>query len=430
VTDGHLAPTRGKSTTLRAVRVGSGTIVAARGFPYASAPARITVQWAALGSIAIRTAPRNGGRPVGAERLEMGQALELWAAGYDAGGTHVGDVPVTWTGTGVLRGQLHPTTGVRTTLNPTAAGTGMVNAADGWGHTAITGNIQVSGVTPWTRIRRFGGAVGSFFSEMLWTILSFGLLLALVPLLIPGVYLALEGALQPIASLRVAGFVGALCLPVIVFFMYSLRPALYRYDQTRQFSKRPGRSLAIWALTLFSCAILLVFLLAFVWTSKDSIIGPPGVGQEYLQSKLAYGSLPHLLLKMTMTAVLPFSLVFIAASAGMMSARDYGKRLARKGQTPDYLDTDKLRDKVLEAAREQCGLGGSPNVTTLERTPGGGIRLVIRDRKAPTKQDGLTVVEEQMWTVQADHAGRIIRIEPGSPLLLEIKKRGEPAAGA
>ena len=93
----------------------------------------ITVTAGALSSIQIRDAAHGAGEIVSTREVTAGEPLVLWAAGYDTVGNALGDVVVTWTGGGVLTGQLTPTVGINTTVVGSVAGVGEVIADAGGG---------------------------------------------------------------------------------------------------------------------------------------------------------------------------------------------------------------------------------------------------------------------------------------------------------
>ncbi|MDI6704480.1 MAG: T9SS type A sorting domain-containing protein, partial [bacterium] len=104
---------------------------------------KITPDGPPLHHIIIRDAQGGGGDEVGTHTMTTDETLTVFAAGYDADNNYIGDIEVTWTGTGVVEGNLSPTTGTSTTFSPTTTGTGTIHADDGAGHTDDTGIIIV-----------------------------------------------------------------------------------------------------------------------------------------------------------------------------------------------------------------------------------------------------------------------------------------------
>jgi len=102
----------------------------------------ITVNAGVLDHLIIRDAPNNGGSPVANRTLTTDQSLTLYAAGYDASDTYLGDRSVTWTVTGSLGGT--GGSGSSYTFNPAVAPAfGTIEAETGGINTA-TGAITVN----------------------------------------------------------------------------------------------------------------------------------------------------------------------------------------------------------------------------------------------------------------------------------------------
>jgi hypothetical protein len=76
--------------------------------------------------------------------LVAGENLAVRVAGYDVGDNYVGNVVVTWNGTGVVAGRLAPTSGVSTTFTAETDGMGTIEANAGGGIAEATGIITVS----------------------------------------------------------------------------------------------------------------------------------------------------------------------------------------------------------------------------------------------------------------------------------------------
>ncbi|MDI6645369.1 MAG: hypothetical protein QME14_09960, partial [Methanobacteriaceae archaeon] len=144
VVEGNLSPTTGTSTTFDPTTTGTGTIHADDNAGHTYDTGTITVNVGVLHHITIRDAAGGGGDEVGTHTMTTDETLTVFAAGYDADNNYIGDIEVTWTGTGVVEGNLSPTTGTSTTFNPTTTGTGTIHADDNAGHTDDTGTITVN----------------------------------------------------------------------------------------------------------------------------------------------------------------------------------------------------------------------------------------------------------------------------------------------
>lgn len=96
----------------------------------------------ALSYLQIRNAPGGNGGIVGNGSLRSGDALQLYAAGYDSSNNFIQDQTVAWIGTGVAANFLTPVNGPSTVFNATVPGSGVVNATIG-SIFAQTGTITV-----------------------------------------------------------------------------------------------------------------------------------------------------------------------------------------------------------------------------------------------------------------------------------------------
>jgi len=143
VVTGRLSPTSGISTTFTAGPAGPGAIQADAGSGIVDETGVITVNPGDLDHVVIRDAAGGGGNELDTRTLSVGVSLSVWTAGYDAENNYIDDIPVTWTGTGVVAGRLTPTSGISTTFAAEEAGTGTIEADDGGGHVDATGTITV-----------------------------------------------------------------------------------------------------------------------------------------------------------------------------------------------------------------------------------------------------------------------------------------------
>jgi len=104
--------------------------------------ATLTVTAAAFNRLAIENAPAGSGSAVNAVTLNIYNTLTVHAAAYDVYNNLIGARSVTWGGTGIVAGNLAPTTGSSTTFTPVVSGTGTITATSG-GITDTTGIITV-----------------------------------------------------------------------------------------------------------------------------------------------------------------------------------------------------------------------------------------------------------------------------------------------
>lgn len=153
----------------------SGTITAdASGLT--DATGMITVDVGGLHRIIIRDELGGGGSVVNDLTMTIEETLEVWAAGYDLDDNFIGDQSVDWEGTGVVSGNLSPTTGISTIFNPTTIGTGTIEAEDGEGHTDDTGIITVTfppgdtdiTIRPWVTSPGGDGTIVRYTTYDLW----------------------------------------------------------------------------------------------------------------------------------------------------------------------------------------------------------------------------------------------------------------------
>ncbi len=101
----------------------------------------------ALNYLQIRNASGGNGGVVGNGTLRAGDALMLYAAGYDQSDNFIQDQTVSWIGTGAAANFLSPVNGPSTVFNATVPGSGTVNAAIG-NISAHTGTLTVEAGLP------------------------------------------------------------------------------------------------------------------------------------------------------------------------------------------------------------------------------------------------------------------------------------------
>lgn len=260
------------------------------------------------------------------------------------------------------------------------------------------------------------GQVGEFSSLLayfgnVWGILSIGLIL--LPLFSLMLFNWVNRILQPIASITVAGPISLLVTAIIAFYMYSLRNSFHHYSLTRGFQKKPGKSVALWALIFFVIAMLLVFILAFAIVDKDALVAPRGYGEGQTEGLLVYGSTGHMFLKLVMTGVVLFTFIFLALAAGMMACYVYGHYIEHLLPNPIFLNEALLIKVVLNTVKLQMS-GGAPvniNMTGMERLEGAGISLNLDSDEKLTTQGGDVVQKSKTWLVKANCWGRVNHIE-------------------
>jgi len=115
-------------------------------------------------SLRINNAPGPGGSEVTTHMMTADETFTVYVAAYDALGRFIDNpTDVTWGGTGVVSGNLNPTTGASSTMfAPVLAGTGTITVADGSSYTDATGTITVTpGVFRRVVIRDAAGGGGS-----------------------------------------------------------------------------------------------------------------------------------------------------------------------------------------------------------------------------------------------------------------------------
>jgi hypothetical protein len=406
---GYVNPPHGVSATLEARVPGEATIEARHGTIPQAETGVIAVVPNVLDHLMIRNAADGGGNVVVAHALSAGDSLQVWAAGYDAYGNFIQDVQVEWTGTGVVAGRLAPPSGVSATYTAEVAGYGTIRAEHEDGYWNETGVITS---TTWQSqlLRDLG--ISALLSRT-WVLISLCMIPAVMLLFWPPLYARLSESLGVIASVRVARIMILICVLVIVAFMLTLRSSLHRRDLTRQFKSKPGRSNALWALTLFAIAILLGFVLAFGWIAQGDIARQ-------------FSGLLYMVIKLFMTGVLFLIPVCMAVAAGFMAAHEYGKRLERERLLPLYADTERLTETVLEAARKESELAQVPAISSLKRLQNGGISLTLHQKGEMVEQEDKKFREDRSWVVEADSQGHLVKIQEQEPRVNKVEEEDLP----
>jgi hypothetical protein len=379
-----------------------------------------------LDYITILDAADGAGSPIAHRDMNVGESIQAWAAGYDSQGTYLQDVPVSWSGSGIVASRLVPTRGASTVFTADDTGTGFIQANDGDGHTGRTGEITVSNHLQrlWYMIEPLVSSVWSHF----WAILSFGIALLTLVLFVPGIYSRLNEMLQPIASIWVARPLIVVCVFIATFYVASVGGDLYRHQQTSRYADRPTKSIAVWALICFVSAILMAFVLAFGLTAKDSMIGPPGMSQAELAAagisgKVAYGGTWHMLIKLMMTGILFVIPVLISLSAALMAVRSAGKRRDERGPPPPYKDTSVLKKLVLDALKDNYGFDEPEMIIGLKRLGDGGLEMTLAYKEEEAEQAESKFEREKVITVAADCWGTINRIEEKDSRIIAVQSR-------
>ena len=108
----------------------------------ASDTATLIVTAAAFNRLSVENAPAGSGTEINTVTLTVYDTLSVYAAAYDVYNNLIGPRNVTWGGTGVVAGNLSPTTGLSTTFTPVIGGTGIITAVSN-GITDTTGLITV-----------------------------------------------------------------------------------------------------------------------------------------------------------------------------------------------------------------------------------------------------------------------------------------------
>ncbi len=108
----------------------------------------ITVNDGALSYVKIEDTAGGAGSEVTTRGMDSGDTYTVYAAGYDASGNYIADQSVTWSGTGVISGNLSPATGTSTVFTADNAGTGTIAADHSTATDDTTGTITVSAILP------------------------------------------------------------------------------------------------------------------------------------------------------------------------------------------------------------------------------------------------------------------------------------------
>jgi len=123
-------PTGSSNTTFVPTTIGSGTITISTG----DATGLITVSAGSLAELRIQTVRGDGGAELVDNTLNADQTLTVFAEGYDASGNYLSSISSDWSGTGVVSGNVAPTTAAdSTTFTASTAGSGKILAVDNAG---------------------------------------------------------------------------------------------------------------------------------------------------------------------------------------------------------------------------------------------------------------------------------------------------------
>lgn len=426
------------SVVIKPSSLGDGTIIAQPRRSVNRVSANVSFTMDDRCKIRIRNQPGGKGKPVGGYSMKPGDKIGLWAAGYDAAGSYFDDLEVRWTVSNLFGVEFPSGLSKNCTLVGAMSGrisaTKRVIPAAGTVREIVGESATIEVISPtvgsppktgvWSKLCSWWRRIPWPAEVSQWTIIAWLIFAGTLLLSWPSLYTRLDDKLQPVAALWVALPFMVLCTLIAVLFTGSLSEPLYRYDQTRKFRERPGRSLAVLALTLFAIGMLLAFLVVFSVNSKDALIGPPGVSAQAMQALFEYNGSWHRLFKLGMTGILFLIPVVLAVSAGLMAARDYDLVAQRTHQTLVYMDVDELKAQALETASKELNLDGIPAVSRLKRTEDGGVLLTVHHRGEMIARGKRKVIEERTWDITADYAGRVTKIEPQALKLLEISVNG------
>ena len=151
---GTVSPSSGTATTFTATIAGTGQVSASNG-TQSDVTGDITVTGGgSLSYIRLRTETNGGGVELDTYTMTADETLTLYAAGYDAGGTYVGDQPVDWSGTGTLAPTISASGQTSFTFSPTTApasgtivGTHASVGSDATGTITVNPGVPVGSVT-------------------------------------------------------------------------------------------------------------------------------------------------------------------------------------------------------------------------------------------------------------------------------------------
>lgn len=164
----------------------------------------------------------------------------------------------------------------------------------------------------------------------------------------------------------------------IILFIYFLRDQLcdYQWSWPVYKGRRPGVvQLAGLTLVLFLGFALLTALVPVMWSAGSTTIMTLGLtGQDFWGGVLV---------------AFLFSLPFATLVLGLMllSAKDYINRRNAQRVPPIYTDVDLLLDVVLRACHKRLRVNSS-TVVSAERTPQGGLKLLLKVLPPPPEASG------------------------------------------
>jgi hypothetical protein len=271
-------------------------------------------------------------------------------------------------------------------------------------------------------------------------------------MILPGVYTRINDVLQPVASARLGAPIALLISFVVAFYMYSLRDVLHQYTLTQPFKEKPGPSLIRVALMFFVAAVVLGFVLGFALTTKDSLVSAQGDAGAGSDGIFVQGTTAYLLFKLAMTGCLIFVLVFLALSAGIMAAYEYGGYVAARRPDPIFLKEELLLRVVLGAVREHLEIddvgstvdnaressvaqrGTGPDerlsISQMKRRGNAGLALTLQNEGDLAERGDLVVREDRTWYVEADRWGQLTSVEEKGFRLAQLVEESLPPVDA
>lgn len=256
----------------------------------------------------------------------------------------------------------------------------------------------------------------------IWAILSFLLIAVPLFLLLPGVFAWVDGILQPLVSLRVAGPIVLILTMGIAFFMFSTRDELREVALIRSFKGKLGNPLPIWALISFLFAIGLAFLLGFAITNKQMLVEAPGVPTTQLQGRLVYGGTLHFLFQMLLTGAFVLLFALFSVSAGVMAVYEYIQFVEARLPAPIFMNEQLLLYVVLKVVREELDPDVEFRMAGMKRLEDAGISLFLHHLGEPNTAG--TFLAPRGWRVEADRWGHVRKMFEQSLSPTEV---GKPA---
>jgi hypothetical protein len=220
----------------------------------------------------------------------------------------------------------------------------------------------------------------------------------------------------------VAAPISLLLTMVFAFFLFSMRDDLHEEHQSRTFREKQRKSLPRRALEFFILGVALVFVLGFVVTSKDVLVGP-GDGQ------IAPGTIAHLMLVFVMTGCLIMVFAFLSLATGYMAVYEFGLYYEERTPDPIYLSEQLMLDVILKTVKNQLGEDVEVSLSRMRRTPEAGMELQLHEQGELKTVEGQALLQEKGWLVVADLWARLRKMEEHGKRTIEIEvaKKEEPA---